>query len=194
LNLGNRLLARELQNKEASDVIDIEGKVRAIRKRLFKQQLNFIDDPSRNKAILCPRRAGKSHAMVSDMLITCLNKAKARCVYIAITRGHAKRLIWDTMRSLIKEFELSAKFNNRELIIHFEHNDSQIMLGGADSEAEIEKYRGGWFNRVYIDESASFPPSLITTLIEDIISPTLSDYFGVLTLAGTPGVVLSGTF
>jgi hypothetical protein len=191
--LANQLLARTKRQYVASGGDGLDGKIAALRSRLFDKQLAYIDDTSDRKAMLCPRRAGKSTTISYDILLTGLQTPRAKMVLIGITRGKARQLCWDELKILNDEFGLCINFNNHFLEATFP-NGSKLMLGGADSRHEIEKYRGGFYHKVWIDEAASYPPGLLQELCSQVIEPTLLDYRGTLTLAGTPGKVLEGHF
>ena len=170
-----------------------EDKVAHIRARLFLQQLAFIDDPCRFKSLLCARRAGKTFCVACYMLLVCLLQSDAEVAFIAVTKTHSKRIIWKTLKQLDKRFDLGIHFNNVELTATFP-NGSMIGLHGAETEHDIEKFRGMAYALVVIDESASFPDQLLDYLYEEVLIPTLRDQLGTLVVAGTPGAVLAGTF
>jgi hypothetical protein len=167
-----------------------------IRERLFPQQRDFIEDPSRTKAALCPRRAGKSVASVSYMLDVALCKPDAQVLYITLTRGTAKRIAWSELKKLNRMFDLvdpQKGFHETDLIMRFE-NGSVIQLAGCETMADVEKFRGGQYDLVIIDECASMNAELFMSLIVDAIMPTLSDRKGTLAIIGTPGRTLVGPF
>lgn len=157
----------------------------------FDKQIQFINDPSRFKTAVCSRRAGKSISCAADLLHTAINMP-GDCAYITLSRKTAKKIIWRTLLSLIKEYQLPVKLDNTELTITFE-NGNNLYVTGAKDESEIEKLRGLSLRKVYIDESQSFR-SYIKDLVEDVIEPALTDYYGSLILIGTPGPVPAGYF
>lgn len=163
---------------------------------LFPQQLALRKDPCRTKAALCPRRAGKSRCSVAYMLDVALRKSEAQVLYITLTRGKAKEIIWSELKKLNRVYELvdSIKgFNETDLTMKFE-NFSIIRLAGCETIADVEKFRGGQYDLVIIDECASMSADLFMSLVDDAISPALSDREGTLLIIGTPGRVLAGPF
>ncbi len=164
--------------------------------RLFPQQLALVKDKCRTKAALCPRRAGKSTSAVTYMLDVALRKPDAQVLYITLTRGTAKRIAWAEMKKMNRHFELvdpQKGFHETDLIMKFE-NQSQIQLIGCETTADVEKVRGGQYDLVVVDECASMGEALFMALIDDAVTPALSDRKGTLLIIGTPGRVLSGPF
>ncbi len=168
-----------------------------LRQRLFSQQINVVDDPERHKALLCPRRAGKSYALAVYMLIIGLEKPHANIVFIARTRDKAKDILWDTaqtsLKKLNKDFEIGAEFSEVHTSLRLP-NGSRIRLRGCETLADVEQFRGEPFHLVVIDESASFTPGVLDHLLKRAIEPTLGDFLGSVVLAGTPGPFLAGPF
>lgn len=191
--LASQLLAKTKRQHVATSEDTTGPKVAALRSRLFDKQIAFIDDTSDRKALLCPRRSGKSTVLSYDILLRGLTTPRAKMLIIGITRSKARQLCWDELKILNDEYGLGIHFNNHFLEATF-LNGAKLMLGGADSRHEIEKYRGGFYHWVGIDEAASYPPGLLVELCSQVIEPALLDYKGTLVLAGTPGKVLDGHF
>jgi len=162
------------------------------RKDLFNRQLALVDDESRFKAALCSRRAGKTHTCCYYMIEEAFKHPNSIVAYIAITRQVAKRLMWNLLKQANRQYHIGMKFNNVELIATL-RNGSQIILNGANDEADVDKLRGSGYPLVIIDEAASYGPFL-TSLIEEVIEPALIDYNGTLMLTGTPNARCSGYF
>lgn len=159
---------------------------------LFKQQLDFVNDPSPFKIAVTTRRAGKTTACALDLLHTALNNPDTACLYITLTRVEAKRLVWREMKRANAKFNLGIEFNESDLCA-IAPNGSMIYCTGASDRSQIEKQRGKAFLKVYIDECQSFP-AYIEDLIDDVIGPALLDYAGSLILIGTPGAIPTGYF
>lgn len=173
------------------DVLRQKGK--AIRARLFRQQIEAIDDPAQFKTLLSGRRTGKSTTAAAYLFDKALTRPGSSSIYITLTRGTAKRIMWHQLKRLVNEFELGVKWNNTDLV-GYVPNQSMIQLAGADTQADIDKFRGVAFDLVIIDECKSFPTNIIDELIAEVITPCLADRMGTLVMMGTPGAILSGTF
>ena len=158
----------------------------------FPQQVKFIRDTSRYKTAVCSRRAGKSTACAADLVDLALRKAKSNQLYITLTRGNAKRLVWKEVENIIQKFGLKVKANISDLSMTFE-NGSMIYFAGAATKDEVDKYRGFSFDKVYLDEAQSFRP-YIQELIDDVLSYAVLDRGGSIVLIGTPGPIPAGYF
>lgn len=161
--------------------------------RCFKHQADFVLDRSRRKSALCPRRSGKSFACLVLMCRTGLLKPNSVIEYICLTRGQAKKNLWRHLKAFNDEFELGLKFHETDIRATFP-NGTIIEFMGAETRQEIEKFRGQSFDLIVVDEGKSFQFDILEELIEEVLSPALSDRFGVLAMIGTPGNVLAGPF
>lgn len=150
-------------------------------------------DPCRNKAALCPRRSGKSYAILTYALWLALKKPGAKILIICKTRKQCKNIYWNELKKLCNELDLGTHYRNVELEVEFD-NGSFINFSGADTTEEIEKFRGGFYDLVCIDECKSYAPSLLNELLNDVLKPALADRRGTLVLIGTPGAILAGPF
>lgn len=159
---------------------------------LFGQQLSLIRDPAKRKAAKCSRRAGKSVTAGAYLIKTCLEKAGAMCLYLALTRKSAKRILWRILKTLCHKLGLRPLFRESELVCEFP-NGSQIVLGGANDEAAAEDYRGSAYDLVIIDEGASYRGHL-DELIDEVLEPALADHDGTLMLIGTPSADFTSLF
>lgn len=190
------LLFRDLANEAAilADQASFnQNAAAAIRGSLHKPQQWLVDDPSRNKAALCPRRSGKSWAAMSYAHIVCLEKTNARVVICTLTLKSAKNIYWWEMQEFARHYGLTLDYYANELRVDFP-NGSKIMLVGMESKQQIEKLRGGKYDLVIIDECKSFPGVVLSELIDEVIWPALGDRQGTLLMIGTPGSILDGPF
>jgi hypothetical protein len=157
----------------------------------FDKQLAFIQDPARFKTAVCSRRSGKSVACAADLMAT-VTSLPGDVAYITLNRRNAKRIIWRELLKINKQYALGAAPDNTELTLSFP-NGNVLHVSGAKDESEAEKFRGMALRKVYIDECQAFRP-YIKDMIEDIIEPALTDYYGSLVLIGTPGPIPAGFF
>lgn len=159
---------------------------------LFQKQWDFINDPSKFKALLCGRQAGKSTTAASYLCLEAHKNPDVRVLYIGLTRKSAKNVIWKDLKLLNKQHKLKIKFNNTDLTGVFP-NGSEFFLFGANDEGAAETIRGMRFKLVLIDEVASFR-SHLSYLIDEILIPTLIKEQGTLGLIGTPSAACTGPF
>lgn len=166
-----------------------------LRADLLAEQTAFIDDPSLKKAALCTRRAGKTFAIAANLLLSANEAAENTCFYFAITKHEAKKLMWRGRSGLIaldRKYGLGTKFHHGE-VIATAASGALIYISGAETEADIEKYRGEPYKLTCIDESQSYKPHL-EQLVFEVLEPASIDLDGTMVLTGTPGKVLAGTF
>lgn len=159
---------------------------------LFAQQRKFVLDPARFKAALCTRRAGKSKACANYLLKSALARPGAICLYVALTRLSAKRIMWRELVKMNAKHRLGVKVNLSELSAELP-NGSQVILAGADDEADIEKWRGSAYDLVVIDEAGSMGAHL-EALVREVLQPALMDHKGSMVLIGTPNSRCAGWF
>jgi hypothetical protein len=164
---------------------------------LFPQQRDVVTDPYKRKAVLCPRRAGKSWTALSYAFWTALSTPESLVAIVTLTAGSAQRIYWKTLLKFGKRYGLNldrqGALNHTNLTITLE-NGSVIFLVGAATRAEIEKLRGNSYNLVVIDECKSFSASVLEELTEDILDAATADSAGTIMMIGTPGNVLAGPF
>lgn len=179
--------------KKARSKQKTEAKQFRLEDFLFKEQLDFVKDPAPNKVAMCSRRSGKTISCAADLIYTAISSPGVVCLYITLSRGNAKRIIWKELKKINKQYELKGKVSESELCITFPNEESTIYLSGAKDIGEIEKFRGMALKKVYIDEVQSFR-SYVKDLVNEALGPTLMDYAGTLCLIGTPPPVPNGYF
>lgn len=160
----------------------------------FDKQTNFLKDTSPLVAGFCTRRSGKSYGAGLKLCSEAFNNEGVSCIYIALTRDSAKRIMWrDVLKSIDRKFSLNATFNETLLTMTFP-NGSVVYLVGMDAdERDKEKALGQKFKCAVIDEAASFTINL-RELAYGILKPALSDLRGQLYMIGTPSNFIKGLF
>ena len=181
---------KEEKLRRALGKAQAHGTSASIRGELFDKQLAFIDDPGRNKAALCTRRAGKTSMWARYCTMVALENAGSLIRVWAINRLRAKQLLWQEFIHVCARHRVSIRTHETELTIRFE-NGSEIRLLGADKDKEAQKKRGDKTRMEVILESQLFGPFL-RTLVEDVAEPCLFDLQGTMCMEGTPGPVPTG--
>ena len=129
----------------------------AIRDKAFSQQLDFIKDKSKRKALFVGRRAGKSTAIGIYFLLGALTNPGAALSYFGLTAGSAEDVMYPILlgvEGLITQFLAPSqyKYNHTEKIIQF-NNQSTISFGGIDvNYKEVDKVLGTKKYMICIDE------------------------------------------
>ena len=160
---------------------------------LFKEQLDFVQDPAKYAVACCSVRSGKTTACAADLINTALTMPGTTSLYITLSRGSGERIVWPDLLKINREYDLGAEINISKLSLTFP-NKSIIYLFGANDDKQIEIIRGlSNVALVYLDESQAFR-ELIKTLIDDIIAKRLYDTNGRCRMIGTPGPLMSGYF
>jgi hypothetical protein len=160
----------------------------------FKIQEDFISNPARFKALLATRRFGKSYTAGLYLVKTAYENPGVSCVYIALTRDSAKRILFkDILKPINRKYKLQMKFNETTLAVTLP-NGSVIYLMGADSsEDEKNKLLGQKYKLAVIDESASFNIDL-RELVYSSLKPAMADLNGTIVMIGTPGNLTKSLF
>lgn len=160
------------------------------------KQAAYVRDKSKRKTARCGRRAGKSTGNFGWLYDGCLVKPGSCQVYVALTRGLGRQILWDGIgREMTREYGLPLRETQQDGQIILRHpNGSRIWIAGCDNKREIDKFRGQKYFRVNIDECQSFPDEILKPLVEDVFEPALSDLNGEMALSGTPGALDVGYF
>lgn len=190
-NTLHKMHHMQAQNRLSAVVSELEKRL-GLFADLFPQQWRLVADPSRKKAALCGRRAGKTRACAAYLVETAKRYPRTISVYIALTRLSAKRIIWSMMHELDHKYGLKLQYQITELTIRLP-NRSEIWVCGCDDEQQMERLRGNAYKLVIIDEAASFGPHL-RPLIEEVLEPAMIETDGTLVLIGTPSVQCWGMF
>lgn len=156
---------------------------------LLPPQLGVKNDNARLRLVDGPRRIGKSKFAAVELLDTALNKPRARCLFLALTREDAQDIVWQELLELNRDFALEGKPNEQRLELVFP-NGSRIRLGGAKDRQQAERRRGRFYDLVIIDECQTFP-SHLRELVEAILKPSLlgKGRKGRIILMGTPAEI-----
>lgn len=120
--------------------------------------------------------------------------AKPGCValYITLSRLNAKRIVWETLKTLNAVYDLGGVALDGELCIAFP-NGSKVYLSGCVDASEVDKFLGLPIGIVVIDEAQSFP-TFLERLVDEVLAGALADYAGQIVMIGTPGPVPVGYF
>jgi phage terminase large subunit len=154
--------------------ITIPYKPRSQQAYLHKELLKY-----RYALLLCHRRFGKTTMCLNHLIRAALTNKNhnPRYSYIAPTYKQAKSIAWDFLKHYAKPI-VNTRFNETELRCDLP-NGSRITLLGAEN---AESLRGLYFDGIILDEMASIQASVL----EEILTPALSDRKGFMYLVGTP--------
>jgi hypothetical protein len=158
----------------------------------FASQLPLLTSTDRFRIACNSRRSGKSSAAALALIDTALKRPGTVSLFIALTWGDAKEILWDLLLSLNATHQLGGVDQISRLELKFP-NGSVIRLRGASTAKEIGKLRGRKYALVVIDEAQLFG-SWLRSLVDDVLVPALIDLQGSLILLGTPPPSIVGYF
>lgn len=182
------LLAEEGEAEEGRLQKEAEGADldRRLLASLHPYQQSAAEDLARRIVLLCGGRAGKTTLISRRFVRRARRTRRGSLLYLTLTKGHAKELLWEPLKDLADEYRILIHFNETDLIATVRSTEARIKLVGADDRREADKLRGIPRHEIAIDEAASFQPRDLEYLIDKAIGPRLGDYKGTLILAGTP--------
>lgn len=157
------------------------------------KQKAFLLDNCKRKALLCPRRTGKTTTLMFVALIVSRQHPGSDIAYIVpSSKEHAQRLFWRPLRKMNDALSLGLEFKVAENVV-VTPQGTHIYVFGAKNRDSASKLRGNAWSAVFLDECKDFGPHFEELMIEAAM-PGLEDYDGVLILGGTPGNILEGMF
>jgi len=145
--------------------------------KLLPIQKDIINNPSRFKVLIAGRRFSKTFIAMNS-LAKYASQPKKKVMYIAPTYSMAKQIVWEDLKTMLKDRNWAKKINESELTITL-INGSVIILRSADTPDRI---RGIGLDYVVIDEAADISEDAWKA----VIRPTLSDREGDALIIGTP--------
>lgn len=151
----------------------------------FPKQLQVLSDTSRAQAWQCTRRAGKSTTWAKKCLRTITNKPNSKALFLALTLDSAKGILWDIVEQELEQRKIPSKANKQSGTFELANGSTLKFFGVDATYREMKRILGQKFAEVGIDEAGSMTVDM-STLVYQMIWPTLSDLRGNLTLLGTP--------
>lgn len=144
-----------------------------------QQFLPFHNRSQRWASLNTHRRAGKTVALVNDLIVGALQcpLRKPQMAYVGPTFTQSKRIAWTYLKDYAQAY-MAKPPSESELKITL-HGDRTIYCLGADNPDSL---RGMYLDGAVMDEYALFRPSVFST----IIRPALSDRNGWGVFASTP--------
>ena len=160
----------------------------------FPAQAKFILDPSRKKAAICTRRAGKTNGVARMMLKSLAEMPSGDILYLGLTKNTVRRLMWEPiLKPLNRQLGINAEPNETTMSLKLTETSHIYCLGADADEEEMQKLLGGKYKLVVIDEAQSFRVDM-HKLVNQVLRAALSDLRGNICLTGTPDDLTSGLF
>lgn len=152
----------------------------ALKVSLLDWQKEVWQDPALFKVVAAGRRTGKTELAAWRLLVNALSDGitdqDAARFYVAPTREQARRNLWGKIHQLGHGVIKKSHINNLEITLI---NGQRISFQGADRP---ETMRGVKLADLVIDEYADMKPYIL----DEILSPALSDYEKGYLMIGTP--------
>lgn len=185
--LHDRVDGRPAETKQVEFDYDNTYNVYAIIKTLFKEQLNVLNSGNGVKLICCSRRAGKTHLLVSLLLIECMRKARTQVMYIGETMELSEALVNKAAQDITDACQLKDKRGRRFDWRHMD-NDSQIVVRGLSNTKDPDQIRGKAAKVIVIDEFFHLKSELLEYMQREVLEPMQMDYADsyMFVCAGTP--------
>lgn len=155
-----------------------------------EQFLPYHNRTQRYACIIAHRRAGKSYALLNDMIVRALtprpDNLRQQFAMMAPTQTQARSIAWSYLKDQTACFAGAKGYKALEQHLTITLPDprntnkpgSTIMLVGAEN---AERLRGLFLDGIVIDEAAD----VADFIISQIIRPALADRLGWLTVSGT---------
>lgn len=197
-----RAVLRKLDELRAKDAVRLFDKTEQVvaperlkffTDKMHAKQQELLLDRTRFKALLCPRRTGKTTYTLFETLLHAERFPGSTIAYIVPdSRGHARRLFWRPLKKMNEALKLGLTFYEVDKRVTHP-NGTDILLFAAHDKDSPGQLRGDAYSLVLLDECKDFGPHFEELIVEAVL-PGLGDYGGTLVLAGTPGNVLDGLF
>lgn len=157
------------------------------------KQRQLLQDRNRFKALICPRRVGKTTFNLFEVLLHDMRFPGSFIAYIVPdSKAHAKDLFWLPMEELNKKLHLGLNFKQVEKRVITPNGTHVLILGAHDADSPI-RLRGNPWSLVLLDECKDFGPHFEELVVEAVL-PGLDDYGGTLVMSGTPSGRFAGLF
>ena len=140
-------------------------------------QKTICDSDARFRVAVTGRRFGKTHVAMRE-LARFASQPDKLVWYVAPSYRMAKNIVWDQLKSKLKELRWVEATNEAELMLRLK-SGSKIYLKGADAPDSL---RGVGLDFLIMDEFQDIEPKTFT----EVLRPTLSDKQGHALFLGTP--------
>lgn len=159
-------------------------------------QFKFITDLIRWIVVMCSRRAGKTDGLSRRWARNSMAKPGGNRVYLALTAGQAREIIWEPYwKPLCERWRLCKPDDHNETrMITVFPNGSRVRFSGSDDIKSIKKELGAGLDEACVDEGQDQPNGLMTDLCGRILPHAMTDKRGTLIVMGVVPEVQAGFF
>ncbi len=129
-----------------------------------QQEANrLLASPATNIMLRGGSRSGKTFLIIRAICIRAMKAENSKHAVFRFRFNHAKASIWkDTLPKVMRLCfpGVPLALNETDLVATFP-NGSQVILGGLDDKARVEKILGGEYSTIYFNESSQIPWSSV---------------------------------
>lgn len=172
-------LLAELEARERRRGFTIEGLTNG-HQRQAQALRDLLYHPNRRHCWMTARRAGKTTAAAFALALFALANKDANCVYLGLTKDHARTVIWaEIWLPLLEKWgfrdgiEVIHSETRRETI--FTATGSVVKFGGTDDMRHVRTMLGTRLDLVVVDEMQDQDGKLVRKLVTKILPPALGD-------------------
>lgn len=178
-----RMLAQSMFNPELLSSLDEqlnkqmakdnEFLLYRIRNTLYDKQAEVFDNNIDQTIIMiCTRRAGKTELNARLLLKDC-TKANHHALYLNRSFDNAVRQLGKPLDDLLMKLDMPHTGQVSSGFIQFD-NGSDITLSGYNNKGDIDRYRGGKYSLIILDEISHLRSPKV--LIEEVLEPAQIDF------------------
>lgn len=161
----------EQLNKQMSK--DNEFLLYRIRNTLYDKQAEVFDNNIDQTIIMiCTRRAGKTE-LNARLLLKDVTKPNHHALYLNRSFDNAVRQLGKPLDDLLMQLDMPHTGQVSSGFIQFD-NGSDITLSGYNNKGDIDRYRGGKFSMIILDEISHLRSPKV--LIEEVLEPAQIDF------------------
>jgi hypothetical protein len=149
------------------------------------EQTRWAASTKRWNVVVCSRRAGKTAGAVRRALAMLLRKPGARVLYIHVRLKHAREQFWHPFLEYARSRGVVGR--ERHDVMQFRMRDGGFLRADACQDVgDLSKFRGDQWDLVILDEAQEHEDSVVASLVDQCLIPSLGDRHGGLDICGTP--------
>lgn len=149
----------------------------------FDEQKQLYDCKKPRQVTVSGRRAGKTHEEAGDGVSQAVSHEDGNILYMGATHKSVMSIVWPVVVQYLKMLRIPFTQHIADQKITLP-SGVEIFFAGFHTMADIEKWRGHKWRRVYIDEAQICKN--LKYLLDEVIGPAMADYNGIIKIYGTP--------
>jgi hypothetical protein len=129
------------------------------------QAVDLLASKASNILLFGGSRSGKTAILIAVMICRAL-KAQSRHLILRYRFNHIKTSIWlDTLPKVLDLVapEVPVNWNKSDFVLEFQHNGSEIWIGGLDDKERTEKILGTEYSTIFFNECSQMTYESVET-------------------------------